>query len=427
MAPTMPGEDLTSEPSFDPMACHGKMHSAQGGIIVAADAISLPSRTESPSKPSALADSPSPSPALSPQDSIDFLLHPSEIAKGRRAAENYLSSFKSEESRRMAEEALETLATVISGGKCDSLDFPWQQVRPYHGAAALTILKEKGAPARIEALRCRRDSTRSYRVVPESYPPRQVQKIRSTLTKVIEECCELGFVSEDARDADADTRGGARTSRKARTTRRKRAPQKTARQRRLLADGEIRALVAASAADETVAGARDAVLFSLVYRGLKVAEITSLTIESVRFSNKTGVCHITTRPGRNGGRGRRVALTNAELICLEDWLEHRGDEEGPLLCTISRNGRIEGKRLTLEMLKAVCEERALQAEVEPFVPNDLSRSAEALTQHRKAARRRSARQAQETTSEAEQVLFEGDVDPNPDGEAIRFPFLGLSL
>ncbi|HKK51764.1 MAG TPA: hypothetical protein VKA74_09270, partial [Myxococcota bacterium] len=48
----------------------------------------------------------------SPQDSIDFVLHPAEVAKGRRAAENYLSSFKSEESRRLAEEALETLATV---------------------------------------------------------------------------------------------------------------------------------------------------------------------------------------------------------------------------------------------------------------------------------------------------------------------------
>ena len=75
-----------------------------------------------------------PIPKLSPQDSVDFLLHPTELAKGRRAAENYLSTFRTEESRRAAEEMLETLATVISGGKCDSVEFPWQQVRPYHGA-----------------------------------------------------------------------------------------------------------------------------------------------------------------------------------------------------------------------------------------------------------------------------------------------------
>ena len=57
-----------------------------------------------------------PAPALSRNDDVDFLLHPAELAKGRRAAENYLSSFRSDETRKVAEEALETLATVISGG-----------------------------------------------------------------------------------------------------------------------------------------------------------------------------------------------------------------------------------------------------------------------------------------------------------------------
>ena len=401
----------------------------------------LESETESSSSavPAAsLASIPSPTP--SPQDSVDFILHPVEVAKGRRAAENYLSSFKSDDNRRMAEEALETLATVISGGKCDSLDFPWQQVRPYHGAAALTILKEKGAPARIEALRCRRDSTRSYRMVPDSFPPRQVQKIRSTLSKVIEECCELGFVSDDAtapeapgrsrrgRDAVRGQRGSrATTSRTSHKESGKRSTARPASKSRLLGDGELRALVAACASEETVGGSRDAVLFSLVYRGLKVAEITALKIESVRFSNKTGRCQITARPARSGGRGRRVTLTNDELICLEDWLVHRGDGEGPLLCTVGRSGQIEGKRLTTGDLKTVCERRAEQAEVRPFSPNDLSRSAEALTEHRKSrARKRSSHRGLTETSPIEQLLFEGDTEESgATGESIRFPFLGL--
>ena len=378
-----------------------------------------------------------PSPAPSPQDSVDFILHPVEVAKGRRAAENYLSSFKSEDNRRMAEEALETLATVISGGKCDSLDFPWQQVRPYHGAAALTILKEKGAPARIEALRCRRDSTRGYRMVPESFPPRQVQKIRSTLSKVIEECCELGFMNDDATATGPPGRsrrgkGAAQGKRDARTTARRRASgkQSTARpanKARLLGDGELRALVAACVSEETVGGSRDAVLFSLVNRGLKIAEITALKIESVRFSNKTGCCQIVARPARSGGRGRRVTLTNDELICLEDWLAHRGDGEGPLLCTVGRGGQIDGKRLTTGELRQICDRRAEQAEVHPFSPNDLSRSAEALTEHRKAmARKRSSRRGQEVIDPIEQLLFEGDrEETTATGESIRFPFLGL--
>ncbi len=355
-----------------------------------------------------------PAPQLSPQDSVDFLLYPAELAKGRRAAENYLSSFRSEDSRKTAEEALETLATVISGGKCDSVDFPWQQVRPYHGAAALTILKEKGAPARVEALRCRRDTTRGYRVVPEAYPARQVQKIRSTLSKVIEECCELGFVEEpEPEQAPVARKKTARSS----------SPRG-----RLLGDGELRALVAAAAADANAEGYRDAVFFSLVYRGLKIAEITALTPDSVKFSNKTGACSIVARPSRGGGRGRRVELTNDELIILEDWLDHRGDGAGPLLCTLGRGGKVEGKRLTTAMLKELCEARAKQAEVPEFVPNDLSRSAEALTNHRKAARRKAARAAAESLSTAEKALYlrPAELDSDPHALAIQFPFLGLN-
>jgi hypothetical protein len=359
-----------------------------------------------------------PAPRLSPQDEVDFILHPTELAKGRRAAENYLSSFRSEDSRKSAEEALETLATVISGGKCDSLDFPWQQVRPYHGAAALTILKEKGAPARIETLRCRRDSTRSYRVVPEAYPPRQVQKIRSTLSKVIEEATELGFVPEDEpKKAEAPGR-------------KKKARRSTTSRARLLGDGELRALVAASAADGTVEGRRDAVFFSLVHRGLKIAEITALTLESVRFSNRTGLCTIVAKPARSGGRGRRVELSNDELIVLEDWLENRGDDAGVLLCTVGRAGHIEGKRLTTAKLKTICETRAQAAEVQPFTPNDLSRSAEALADHRKSVRRRAARQAADSMSEAEQALYlssSAAEQEDEQGETIQFPFLGLDI
>ncbi|MCR9096727.1 MAG: site-specific integrase [bacterium] len=367
-----------------------------------------------PGEAQPLEASPPPIAELSPQDDADFLLHPVELAKGRRAAENYLSTFRSDDSRKAAEEALETLATVISGGKCDSVDFPWQQVRPYHGAAALTILKEKGAPARIEALRCRADETRGYRVVPDSYPARQVQKIRSTLSKVIEECEELGFLPEGAEPEAA--------------SKPKKASKKAAAPRgRTLGDGELRALVAACAADGNAEGYRDAVFFCLVYRGLKIAEITGLTPESVKFNNKTGACTITARP-KGGGRGRKVELSNDELIVLEDWLDRRGQDAGPLLCTLGRGGKVEGKRLTTAMLKALCEERAHQAEVPVFTPNDLSRSAEVLTNHRKATRRKANRLAQTTLSNAEKALYlPADMtDEDELNQTIQFPFLGLS-
>jgi len=362
---------------------------------------------------------------LSPQDAMDFLLHPTEIARGRTAAENYLNTCRNDESRRLAEEALETLATVISGGHCDSLEFPWQQVRPFHGAAALTILKEKGAPARIEALRCRRDTTRSYRVVPENYAPAQVQKIRTTLSKVIEQCSELGFVTMTEEPSEPTT---ATASDKDKSAAKK---SKSVAGARLLGDGELRALSAACSSSSNAEGSRDAVFFTLVCSGLKIAEITSLTIDSVRFSNKTGACSISTQAGSTGTRARRIELTNDELICLEDWLDYRGNKDGPLLCTLGRAGKVEGKRLTIAILKELCERRGKQAEVADFVPNDLSRSAEALTQHRKAVKKRAAKLSRNSPSTAERVLYDGAGggvgEGTTDGEAIRFPFLGLGI
>lgn len=358
-----------------------------------------------------------PIPKLSPQDSVDFLLHPTELAKGRRAAENYLSTFRTEESRRAAEEMLETLATVISGGKCDSVEFPWQQVRPYHGAAALTILKERGAPARIETLRCRKNASRSFRAVPTSYPPREVQKIRSTLTRVIEECSELGFLVGETVSQELRARGPAPRKRGARP----------AQRNRLLADGELRALISACASDGTAQGCRDAVFFALVYRGLRIAEIVGLTLESVRFSNKAGVCTIATSPGRSGGRGRKIELTNDELIVLEDWLDHRGDLGGPLLGSFGKNGKLDGKRLTTAMLIQICEERGRQSEVPAFTPTDLSRSADALTEHRKLTRRSAAKESEEFHSAADRILFEADESAGMASEMIRFPFLGLGI
>jgi integrase len=354
---------------------------------------------------------------LTPQDAMDFLLHPAEVARGRTAAEKYLNTCRNEESRLFAEEALETLATVISGGHCNTLEFPWQQVRPFHSAAALTILKEKGAPQRIETLRCRRDTTRSYRVVPENYPPGQVQKIRTTLTRVIAECSALGFVPK-AEELLAPNGKPKSASKKT----------MSAAGRRLLGDGELRALSAVSTASHNAEGSRDAVFFALVCRGLKIADITGLTLESVRFSNKTGVCSIVSHAGSKGPRGRRVELANDELICLEDWLDHRGNADGPLLCTVGRGGKIEGKRLTTAILKEVCERRGKQADVADFVPNDLSRSAEELVQYRKTVKKRAAKQPQHALSTVEELLFASATNANPpenDGEAIRFPFLGL--
>ena len=129
----------------------------------------------------------------------NFSLSPHDVAKGERAAHTYISSLKTGENQKAAEEALDTLAAIISGGICDATSFPWHQVQPYHGALAFTILKEKGAPAHIEAMRCRADDTRKYQPVPEAYPTKQVQRIKSSFKGVMGQCQSLGFISDEAR------------------------------------------------------------------------------------------------------------------------------------------------------------------------------------------------------------------------------------
>lgn len=417
VTPTTPRSTPKSTRSASPRS------SAAGATLDAAPgtALAVAQTIDSQAVNSQAANAPSanvpPMPRITPQDSVDFLLHPAELAKGRRAAENYLSTFRTEESRRAAEEMLETLATVISGGKCDSVDFPWQQIRPYHGAAALTMLKERGAPARIETLRCRKNSSRSFRAVPTSYPPREVQKIRSTLTRVIEECGQLGFLAGEG--VRPESNGAVAAKSRTRPTAR----------HRLLGDGELRALIAASASDGTAQGCRDAVFFALVYRGLRIAEIVGLTLASVRFNNKSAACTISASAGtgQTGSRGRKVELTNDELIRLEDWLDHRGDGPGPLLGAFGKNGKQDGKRLTTALMAQICDERGRQAEVAPFSPTDLSRSADALFEHRKQNRRTPARESADFHSAAERILFEREVSPTLESEMIRFPFLGLGI
>ena len=75
----------------------------------------------------------------------------------------------------------------------------------------------------------------------------------------------------------------------------------------------------------------------------------------------------------------------------------------------------------------LCEERARQAEVAAFNPTDLSRSADALNDHRKLTRRSAARDTEDLHTAADRILFEADDSPAMASEMIRFPFLGLGI
>ena len=101
----------------------------------------------------------------------DFILDPREVEMGAEAVASYLASLKEGDGRRSAEDALHTLALLFTDGVCDAREFPWQQVKAYHGAAAINILREVGTPARLETLRFHRDPSRKYRRRPARHHP----------------------------------------------------------------------------------------------------------------------------------------------------------------------------------------------------------------------------------------------------------------
>ncbi len=347
-------------------------------------------------------------------ESADFVLSPEEVSLGERAALTFLDSVKPGDARRMAQEALDTLAAVISGGVCNGLNFPWQQVRPYHGAIALSIVKEPGAPASIQSMCCRHDDSRKIQVVPERFKPAQVQKMRTSLQKVMRVCVEMGLSPEDnvAPAPSSPAKGASRNA------------ARSSKTNRHLEEGEVRALVAACGMDPSIAGARDAMMISLAFaHGLKTVDLIGISLDDLAFDNRTGMATLRVKPS-GAKRAKRVPLENENLIALEDWLEARGRADGALFCPVGRGGAVEIKKLTAADMRAICDQRAEEAGVDRFSPNDLARSFEARHQMARKARKRS--QQDESHEPLDSPLFGAvdQVDEEPSGlpERIQFPY-----
>ena len=59
---------------------------------------------------------------------------------------------------------------------------------------------------------------------------------------------------------------------------------------------------------------------------------------------------------------------------MRAWLALRGDSPGPLLCPVSRTGKVELRRVTAQALMTALLRRAGEAGVGHFSPHDLRRS-----------------------------------------------------
>jgi integrase len=341
-------------------------------------------------------------------ESADFILHPDEVSRGSRAAHSYLESLKPGDGRRSGEDALQTLALLFTDGVCDVDEFPWQQVKAYHGAAALNILKEEGTPAMLESLRFNRDPSRKYRQVPPAYAAKHVQKLRNSLRRVLSECHKLGFLTEEERDAAINL---------------PKADGKASAAGRILGASEFRALTSVCNGGKSPSGPRDSLVLSLGYQaGLRVNEIVGLMLKDMKYDNRRGQVTVYVK-GPKDSRGRTVPLRNGALIALEDWLEARGDKVGPLLCPVRKGGKVEVRRMTATAIRQCCNKRAEEAGVAPFSPNDLRRSAVAARTEGRAHRASLAKQAASAVPPSPLFAVGGETPPaTGESEGVLFPY-----
>ncbi len=80
-----------------------------------------------------------------------------------------------------------------------------------------------------------------------------------------------------------------------------------------------------------------------------------------------------------GRKPRQLTLPPSALPALEDWIQVRGSEPGPLFCPVLKSGRLLREGVQLARLSPggawrICRERGLQAQIRAPAPHDLRRT-----------------------------------------------------
>lgn len=267
--------------------------------------------------------------ALVPRD-VEALMAHAPLPADRHPAAVYLARL-APGSRRTMREALDTIAALLTSGRCDAETINWAALRYQHTAATRAALAAK-------------------------YKPATANKMLAALRGVLREAWRLGLVGAEEyhRAVDVPAVRG-----------------ETLPSGRALGAGEVRALFGACRADKTPAGARDAALLAVLYgAGLRRSEAVALDVAD--YDPESGALSI-----RNGkGRKDRIAYaTNGAAEALAAWLSHRGEVEGPLFVPVVRGGQVlRVDRLTGQAVLYVLRKRAKKAGVAHFSPHDMRRT-----------------------------------------------------
>lgn len=232
--------------------------------------------------------------------------------------------------RRAMRQALDVIASMLSGGRCDALSLDWSCVRYQHVAAVRARLAERYSAATANRMLC-------------------------ALRRVMQEAWRLGLLDAESVQRVRDVAG----------VRGRGLPAG-----RALSPGELEALFRACAADQGPAGARDAAMLAILYGcGLRRSEVSTLELSDVDLA--TGTIRI--RHGK-GAKGRLAFLAEGARRYVSDWLRVRGEWQGPIFCPIRKGGRIARRGMRPQSIWYALLRRAKASGVPPFSPHDLRRT-----------------------------------------------------
>lgn len=271
---------------------------------------------------------------LAPQDPPDVaLMLASPLPLDRNPAAVYVASLTSATSRRTMMSALKTIAEALCpGATVESV--AWHRLRYQHGVA----LRSKLAA---------------------TLAPRTVNKLLSALRGVIEQCVNLGLMT--------DGEGAWRS----RVHGQKPDDELTGR---ALEGDEVAAMLAACGGG-TLSDARDAAVVSLLFGGgLRRSEAAGVYLSD--FDDKRGRVRVLGK----GNKRRTVQLAPDGAAAVRSYVALRGDAPGPLLVSFDLQGRV---RLDVAQLPAGLTESGLydvfvdvakRAGIEKATPHDARRS-----------------------------------------------------
>jgi site-specific recombinase XerD len=234
-------------------------------------------------------------------------------------------------SRRTLQEALTALARALAGSDVDPITFRWERLTRAQTVTVRTTLKS-------------------------TYAPATANKMLSALRGVLRAARDMGMMSE----GQFQTAASLENIKAA-------VPQKPIA---TVNAGVLINLFAGCVAEGGAAGLRDAAMLAIfLSSGLRRAEAAALDVGN--YDAKAGLLHIA---GERPEYDRLVTLPRNARRVMDDWLDVRTTQPGPLLVPVDRSGLIRFRRMTDQAIYLIFERIVSRAGVPGVTLRDLRRA-----------------------------------------------------